>query len=215
MTSIAIVEDNRTVRESLRDWIDAEPGYHCVCVCGTAEEAMVDIPAHRPDVVLMDIHLPKLSGIACTAWLMERLPALQIVMLTVYRDHKTIFEALQAGAYGYLLKRSGPEEIIRAIVEVRTGGAPISSEIARLVIQKFHKPPAKHEPEIETLSERELEILSLVCEGLVNKEIGDRLGISYYTVRAHLRRIFEKLHVRCRAEAVTRYLQNRPASVEN
>lgn len=207
MTTIGIVEDNQTVRESLRDWIDAEPGYHCVCACRTAEEAMIEIPAHRPTVVLMDIHLPQLSGIACTAWLMERLPSLQIVMLTVYRDHKTIFEALQAGAYGYLLKRSGPEEIIHAIADVRTGGAPMSSEIARLVINAFHKPAARQEQ--ENLSDREMEILSLVCEGLVNKEIGDRLGISYYTVRAHLRRIFEKLHVRCRAEAVTRYLQNK------
>ena len=171
---------------------------------------MIEIPAHQPDIVLMDIHLPKLSGIACTAWLMERRPSLQIVMLTVYRDHKTIFEALQAGAYGYLLKRSGPEEIIRAIAEVRAGGAPMSSEIARLVIHTFHKPSSKDDR--ETLSEREMEILSHLCDGLGNKEIGDRLGISYFTVRAHLRRIYEKLHVRCRAEAVARYLQN-PASI--
>jgi DNA-binding NarL/FixJ family response regulator len=210
MTNIAIVEDERSVRELLREWIDAEPGCRCVCACATAEEAIVEIPAHQPEIVLMDIHLPKMSGIACTAWLMQRRPSLQIVMLTVYRDHHTIFEALQAGAFGYLLKRSGPEEIIRAIAEVRAGGAPMSSEIARLVIHTFHKPSSKDDR--ENLSDREMEILSFLCEGLGNKEIGDRLGISYFTVRAHLRRIYEKLHVRCRAEAVARYLQNPPAS---
>jgi DNA-binding NarL/FixJ family response regulator len=208
MTSVAIVEDNKVIRQSLREWIDAAPGHRCVCACSNAEDALAEIPRHAPDVVLMDIHLPGESGIACTARLKQLLPALQVIMVTVYRDHDLLFQALKAGACGYLLKRSSPEEILRAIAEVRAGGAPMTGEIARMVVETFQKPADKVSPS-EGLSSREAEILALVAEGFANKEIGARLGISYDTVRAHLRRIYERLHVRCRAEAVSRYLQFR------
>lgn len=204
MTSVAIVEDNPSIRRSLEEWVNAAPGYRCVCVCCDAETALKEIPGANPDVVLMDIQLPGKSGIECTARLKALMPKLQIVVVTVYRDRDLLFKALKSGASGYLLKRSTPEELLRAIAEVRSGGAPMTGEIARMVIETFHKPT--NEPLAE-LSPRELELLALVSKGLTNKEIGPQLEISYDTVRAHLRRIYEKLHVRCRSEAVTKFLQ--------
>jgi DNA-binding NarL/FixJ family response regulator len=207
MTSVAIVEDNPGIRRSLREWVNAAPGYRCVFDCGDAETALKEIPNLNPDVVLMDIQLPGESGIACTARLKSLLPAVQVVVVTVYRDRELIFQALKAGACGYLLKRSTPEELLRAIAEVRTGGAPMTGEIARMLVETFQTPATKSS-QPENLSSREMEILALVSKGLTNKEIGPQLNISYDTVRAHLRRIYEKLHVRCRSEAVTKYLQN-------
>lgn len=206
MTTVAIVEDNAVMRKSFRQWIDSAPEFRCVCACSTAEEALSEIPRCKPDVVLMDIHLPGESGIACTARLKEQLPALQVIMVTVYRNHELIFQALQAGACGYLLKRSSPEELLRAINEVRSGGAPMTSEIARMVVEAFQKKPLGTAVS-EGLTPREVEILALLSEGLANKEIGLRLDISYDTVRAHLRHIYEKLHVRGRTEAVKKYLK--------
>lgn len=207
MTTVAIVEDNPSIRRSLQEWVDSAPGLRCICACGDAETALKEVPRLRPDVVLMDIHLPGESGIACTARLRSMMPALQIIVVTVYRDRDLLFQALKAGACGYLLKRSSPEELLRAIAEVRSGGAPMTGEIARMVVETFQQ-PAKGMPAPAELSQREMELLALVAKGLTNKEIGPKLGISYDTVRAHLRRIYEKLHVRCRAEAVVRYLQN-------
>lgn len=205
MTAIAIVEDNETVRHTLREWIDATPGYQCVCACASSREALAAIPPLKPDVVLMDINLPGgESGIACTARLKALLPRLQVIMLTVYKDHDLIFQALQAGACGYLLKRSSREEILRAIAEIRTGGAPMTGEIARMLVETFQRPPHK-QPDVG-LSPREMEVLVLVSQGMANKEIAGRLNLSFDTVRNHLRHIYEKLHVRCRAEAVTKYL---------
>ena len=208
-TKVAIVEDNAVIRRSLREWIDAAPDHACVCACANAEAALVEIPPLGPDVVLMDIHLPGQSGIVCTARLKELMPAVQIIMVTVYRDHDLLFQALKAGACGYLLKRSTPEEILRAIAEVRAGGAPMTGEIARMVVETFQKPAARLAGSAE-LSSRETGILALLSEGLANKEIAARLGISYDTVRAHLRNIYEKLHVRSRSEAAIKYLQSRP-----
>ena len=142
MTKIAIVEDNATLRQYLAALIGATPGYTCVCSCASAEEALTGIPASRPDVVLMDIHLPGESGIACTARLREKMPNLQVIMLTVYKDIKTIFQALKVGACGYVLKRADEEEILAAIAEVRAGGAPMTSEIARMVVRSFMESPA-------------------------------------------------------------------------
>lgn len=207
MTTIAIVEDNETVRETLREWIDGTPGCQCVCACASSQEALKKFPRLGPDVALMDINLPGgESGIACTARLKELLPSLQIIMLTVYKDHDLIFQALQAGACGYLLKRSSREEILRAIADIRTGGAPMSGEIARMLVETFQKPPATKPPEAG-LSPREMEILILVAQGLTNKEIAGRLNLSFDTIRNHLRHIYEKLHVCCRTEAVMKYLQ--------
>jgi DNA-binding NarL/FixJ family response regulator len=206
LTRIAIVEDNATMRKSLTTLLDGTPGYRCVCACDCAEDALTEIPKHLPDVVLMDIHLPGESGIACTARLTDKLPELQVIMLTVYKDTKLIFQALKAGACGYVLKRSRPEEILEAIAEVRTGGAPMTGEIARMVVRSF-KQAQPNNPNHEGLSGRELEILTSLSEGLSNKEIGVSLNISAGTVRSHLMRIFKKLHVHCRSEAVAKYLR--------
>jgi len=207
MTTVAIVEDNAVMRRTFRQWLNASPDYRCVLACATAEEALAEIPQLKPDVVLMDIHLPGESGIACTARLKETLPALQVIMVTVYRNQELIFQALQAGACGYLLKRTSPEELLKAIAEVRSGGAPMTGEIARMLVETFQKKPASLPPEAD-LTHRESEVLALLSEGLSNKEIADRTGISYDTVRAHLRHIYEKLHVRGRTQAVNRYLKS-------
>ena len=205
-TTIAIVEDNPSIRQSLQEWVDSAPDYRCVCTCKDAETALIEIPKIKPDVVLMDIQLPGKSGIVCTARLKSMMPELQIIVVTVYRDRDLLFQALKVGACGYLLKRSSPEELLRAIAEVRSGGAPMTGEIARMVVETFQKPTNKISTPDE-LSPREIELLDLVARGLTNKEIGPKLNISYDTVRAHLRRIYEKLHVRCRTEAVMKYSQ--------
>lgn len=210
MTKVAVVEDNATLRQYLAELIGATPGHRCVCACASAEEALVEIPRNQPDVVLMDIHLPGESGIACTARLREKIPELQVIMLTVYKDIKMIFQALKAGACGYVLKRADEREILAAIAEVRAGGAPMTSEIARMVVRSFLEPPAAAQAETQQLSSRETEILALLAEGLSNKEIGARLHISFATVRTHLMHIYEKLHVRCRTEAAAKYLRAIP-----
>jgi DNA-binding NarL/FixJ family response regulator len=210
-TTVGIVEDDANVSSSLRSLIDNAPGYRCVCICENAKVALTKIPRHHPDVVLMDINLPGESGIACTARLKHELPSLQIIMLTVFREPKALFQSLKAGACGYLLKRSKPEEILEAIAEVRDGGAPMSGNIARMVVEAFHD-NSTQPAENEKLSQREEEVLSLLSKGLVNKEIGDQLHISKDTVRAHLRKIYEKLHVRCRVEAVNKYMERRDPS---
>jgi DNA-binding NarL/FixJ family response regulator len=212
-TKVAIVEDNPNLRQYLTELIGGAPGHRCVCACGSAEEALARIPPSRPNVVLMDINLPGESGIACTAQLRQKLPDVQVIMLTVYKDIKVISEALKAGACGYVLKRSEEKEILDAIAEVRAGGAPMTSEVARMVVRTFmeaRKPPDPHGT--EQLSAREMELLALVAEGFSNKEIASHLHISNDTVRSHLRHIFEKLHVRCRTEAAAKYFRsNQPA----
>jgi DNA-binding NarL/FixJ family response regulator len=207
MITVAIVEDNETVRQMLRELIDATPRLSCVGTFATAKEAMVGIPKLRPDVTLMDIHLPGESGIACTAKLKARLPDLQVIIWTVYKDIELIFRALKAGACGYLLKRAPSEEVLRAIIDVHSGGAPMTSEIARLVVQSFQSSPVASIQE-QRLSPREFEILALLSEGITNKEIAVRLGISSETVRTHLGHIYEKLHVQGRTEAVSKYLNS-------
>lgn len=207
MITVAIVEDNETVRQTLRELIDAASGFRCVCACATGKEALVEIPRAKPDVVLMDIHLPGESGIVLTARLKERLPELQVIILTVYKDIELIFQALKAGASGYLLKRAPSGDVLRALKEVRSGGAPMTGEIARLIVQSFQKPSTKG-GDMQGLSRRELEILELLAEGISNKEIASRLGISFETVRTHLGHIYEKLHVQGRTEAVTKFLKS-------
>jgi DNA-binding NarL/FixJ family response regulator len=230
-TKVAIVEDKPGLRQYLAELIGGTPGYRCVCACASAEEALVKIPNARPNVVLMDIqlvkipnarpnvvlmdiHLPGESGIACTAQLRQKLPKLQVIMLTVYKDIKVITQALKAGACGYVLKRADEKEILDAIAEVRAGGAPMTSEVARMVVRTFMEAPKLPDPNgTEQLSARESELLALVAEGFTNKEIGARLNISNDTVRSHLVHIFEKLHVRCRTEAAAKYFRSKPESV--
>lgn len=208
-TTIAVIEDNETMRKMLVELIENTPEYRCVCACSTSREARIEVPRHRPDVALMDIHLPDESGIACTARLTGQMPALQVIMVTVYKDTDLIFQALKAGACGYILKRFRPEEIIQAIAEARTGGAPMTPEIARMVVRSFREPSLA--PNVEGLTSREAEILMLLAEGLSNKEIAQKTGISAGTVRIHLGHIFKKLHVRCRTEAAAKYLRTKHA----
>lgn len=210
MTKVAIVEDNDTLRLYLAELIGGTPAHSCVCACASAEDALKEIPIHKPDVVLMDIHLPGESGIVCTARLRETMPNLQVIMLTVYKDIKMIFQALKVGACGYVLKRSDEKEILGAIAEVRAGGAPMTSEIARMVVRSFMEQPAEKSENTEGLSTREMEILALLAEGLSNKEIGSQLHISSTTVRTHLMHVYEKLHVRCRTEAAAKYFRSKP-----
>ena len=209
MTKVAIVEDNATLRQYLAEFVGGTAGLKVVCTCGSAEEALVKLPAHQPEVVLMDIHLPGESGIACTARLRELMPDLQVIMLTVYKDIKMIFQALKAGACGYVLKRADEREILDAIAEVRAGGAPMTSEVARMVVRSFREEPVAASG-TEQLSARENELLALLSEGLSNKEIASQLNISFATVRTHLMHIYEKLHVRCRTEAAAKYLRSKP-----
>jgi len=204
MTKVAIIEDNNTMRKMLIELVDSAPGYRCVCACSTSKEALIEVPKHQPDVALMDIHLPDESGINCTARLTEKMPGLQVIMVTVYQDINLIFQALKAGACGYILKRFRPEEIIQAIAEVRAGGAPMTSEIARMLVQSFRTPTAVPDA---GLTAREAEILELLAEGLSNKEIARKTSIAAGTVRNHLANIFKKLHVRCRSGATAKYLR--------
>jgi len=204
--TVAIVEDNTAVSDSLKKVIEQSGEYNCLAVYANAESALKQIPKIDPDVVIMDIELPEMSGIECTARLKRLLPEAQILILTVYKNSDLIFKALEAGASGYLLKRSTSDEILHAIRDVREGGAPMSGEIARKVVQYFRKPGSAN-PEIQSLTRREEEILGLLAEGYTSKEIGDKLSISYDTVCSHLRHIYDKLHVRSRTQAVIKYLQ--------
>ena len=207
MISVALVEDDRILRNSMAQLIGVAEGYRCLAEFATAEEALVKIPSLHPDVVVMDINLPKLSGIDCTRLLKQDHPEISVLMLTVYEDSERIFEALSVGASGYLLKRSATTEILQAIQDVKDGGAPMSSQVARKVVASFCKPKPPGS-DLTGLSEREAEILAQLAQGYANKEIADRMHISASTVRTHLRHIYEKLHVRSRAEAIVRF---RPA----
>ena len=198
--SISIVEDQREMRESLVEWLGNAPCLHCVGAHANAEEALRDIPGENPDVVLMDINLTGMNGIQCVARLKARLPATQVLMLTTYDDGDLIFDSLRAGANGYLLKNMPQEELVEAVHQVRAGGAPMSLQIARKVINYFHQ-AKKAATEVGQLTTREQEILRLLAKGYMYKEIADHLGLSMSTVRTHVSAVYEKLHVHSRTEA--------------
>jgi DNA-binding NarL/FixJ family response regulator len=200
MIKVGIVEDNKTLREGFETLINRTPGFQCVCTCATVAEALKKIPKIQPDVVLMDIQLPDQSGVECTAQIKALLPSMQIIIVTVYEDSDRIFQALRAGACGYLLKRAKPERIIAAIREAQEGGVPMTPEVARKVIGQF-RGQAQAASEVESLSARENEVLELVMQGLGNKEIADRLSVTVAAVKWHLQHIYEKLHVHSRTEA--------------
>jgi DNA-binding NarL/FixJ family response regulator len=205
MITVAIVEDDAGVRRSLEWLLKTSAEFSCVGACGSAEEAWRLLPKAAPEVVLMDINLPNHSGIECTARLKELLPSVQIVMITVYDETEKVFNALRAGASGYILKRSTPERILQAVREVHAGGVPMSSEIARKVLGAFRH-PAPASADEHNLSRREQEVLELLAEGCSNKAIAQRLSLSIETVTWHLRHIYAKLHVRSRTQAALRFL---------
>lgn len=207
MIRVSMVEDDRATREGFVKLLRHVPQIVCLGAYGSAEEAEREIPKLLPDVVLMDINLPGRSGIECVHRLKLAHPKLQFVMLTTYDDSELIFKSLQAGASGYLLKRSTEEEILAAVEEVQRGGAPMSMQIARKVVSYFHE-IAKPSGEVEKLTAREQVILSLLAKGSYYKEIAAELGISANTVRNHLHVIYGKLHVQSRTEAVLKYLSH-------
>ncbi len=207
--NVSIVEDQDETREHLTLLVNGAPGFSCVSNHGSAEEALAEIPKLNPDVVLMDINLPGISGIDCVRQLKEAAPDIQTLMWTMYEDADQIFEALTAGANGYLLKRDPPSKVLESITElVSEGGAPFSPRIARIVVQYFQGKPAATSEQYN-LSKRELEILELLAKGHRYKEIANDLGISFDTVRSHLRNIYEKLQVSSRTEAVVKFLNGK------
>jgi len=202
---VALVEDRPDVQESWVRLINSFPDIKCICTCASAEEALQLIPPANPGVVLMDIFMPGMTGIECTARLKLILPKTPIIILTSSDDDETVFQALQAGADGYLLKRTKPADLRAALLDVLTGGAPMSSEIARRVVASFRqKSPVKDDS--LSLTVRESEILQLLAKGYANKEIADKLEMAVETVRSHLKHIYEKMHVRSRGEAVYRFM---------
>jgi DNA-binding NarL/FixJ family response regulator len=204
---ISVVEDNDRFRDTLSVMLDGYPGFRCIGKHRTAEEAVARIPHECPDVVLMDIELPRRSGIDCVRELKRRMPSLPIMMLTAYDNPEKIFESLRAGACGYLLKRTPPAELLEAIRELHRGGSPMSTQIARRVVASLHESVSSSSTTV-TLTEREEQILSRLAKGYSNKEIADLLSVTLETVRTHLRHIYEKLHVHSRTEAVIKYLDS-------
>lgn len=206
---VSIVEDIDMIRENLSALLNGSEGFECAGTYKDAESAIEKIPQNRPDVILMDINLPKANGIECLRKLKPIIPETQVIMLTVYDDFDNIFESLRAGATGYLLKRTHPNKLLEAIREVHSGGSPMSGQIARMVVQSFSRPQpgGGGGSTAESLSKREAEILELLSKGYRYKEIAEMLFISMDTVRTHIRKIYEKLHVRSRTEAVLMYLQ--------
>lgn len=201
---VAIVEDDREVRQSLISIINHEPTMACAGAFASAEEALLNIPKLHPQIVLMDINLPGQSGIECVRGLTAALPGIQIVMLTVYHDSKAIFDSLAAGATGYLLKPVKSDELVSSIANVRAGGAPMSPNIARQVVQTFRRTDAKQD-NLPDLTPREKEVLDLLAKGFQSKEIAAKLEMAYWTVETHIGHIYQKLHVRSRAQAVAKY----------
>ena len=204
--TVSIVEDNEQLRTTLAKVLNRSEGFKCLSHYGTAEDGLKDLPQVKPQVVLMDINLPGMNGVECVRQLKQLYPAVQVIMLTVYEDTANIFSALAAGATGYMLKRTKTPELLEAIQEVNRGGSPMTTHIARKVTLSFLKagPSPKS---TENLSQREQEVLDCLSQGFLYKEIAEKLGISYETVHTYIRRIYEKLQVRTRTEAVAKFLK--------
>jgi DNA-binding NarL/FixJ family response regulator len=209
--TICIIEDNRGTCESLLALLKQEPSLRCLATYGTGEAALAGIPAQKPDIVLVDINLPGMDGIELIAKLKLKLPELPMLILTTYEESTLIFNALRAGASGYLLKKAIPEELVSAIEEVLAGGAPLSLQVARKVVSYFRelenqKSGAGAAAAVQKLTAREQEILAFLAKGYLIKEISDQLGITFHTARTHIRNIYEKLHVQSRSEAILKFL---------
>jgi DNA-binding NarL/FixJ family response regulator len=202
--TVMVVEDNQGLRQQLLQILESAPDIKCAGSFVSAEAALPQILAQKPDVVLMDIKLPGMSGIQCVAEIKKAMPDIQILMVTVYEDSERIFRALKAGANGYLIKSSPPDQLLESIRDVYKGGAPISSHIARKVVQHFHLlGPSVQES--ENLSPREQEVLDLLAMGFIYKEIGSKLNIGAETVRTYVKNICQKMHVRSRLEAIAKH----------
>jgi DNA-binding NarL/FixJ family response regulator len=204
---VMIVEDDDAVREGLRMLINGSEGYQCVASCPSAEIALVEISEHQPQVILMDINLPGMNGIECVVCIKNLFPEIQVMMLTVFDNADEIFRSLEAGATGYMLKKTPPAKLLEAISELLNGGSPMSGEIARKVVQAFAR-PVKHQFPEGNLTPREEEILSFLSKGFLYKEIASELFISIDTVRTHIRKIYQKLQVRTRTEALLRSMKH-------
>jgi DNA-binding NarL/FixJ family response regulator len=204
--SVSIVDDEADLREHIGGYLTAAGNIRCLSTYASAEEALEHLPQDKPDVILMDINLGGMDGIECVHRLTTLMPSAQVMMLTVFEDTEKIFRALAAGASGYLLKRMSPRKLIEAIEDVVNGGSPMSASIARKVVQSF-KAAAPRDDESAELSQRERSVLEGLAEGLAYKQIADQLGVSIHTVRNYIRRIYEKLHVQTRTEAVAKFLR--------
>jgi DNA-binding NarL/FixJ family response regulator len=205
--TVSIVEDDEKFRGTLARLINSTRGLVCISQHSNAESALKELPAHPPDVVMMDINMPGMSGVDCVRLLKRQLPAILVVMLTVYEDSELIFKALSAGAVGYLLKRSTPDQIIHAIQNAHQGGSPMTSQIARQVVEAFQKKQSDGQSDYGKLTTREQAVLNQLAKGSSYAQIAESLGISFYTVRAHLRSIYEKLHVNSATQAIGIHLQ--------
>jgi len=204
--TVSIVEDSDQLRGTLARVLNRAEGFRCLSNYPSAEAALEGIPKDRPNVVLMDINLPGMNGVECVQKLKQIVPETLVVMLTVYEDTENIFNALAAGASGYLLKRTTSAELLAAIQDVQKGGSPMTTHIARKVVQSFQKAGPSTQA-TENLSQREQEVLDCLSQGFLYKEIAEKLGISYETVHTYIRRIYEKLQVRTRTEAVAKFLR--------
>jgi DNA-binding NarL/FixJ family response regulator len=204
--TVSIVDDEPDLREHIAGYLNAAGDIRCQSGYASAEEALAHLPQDKPDVVLMDINLGGMDGIECVRRLTTLMPEAQVVMLTVFEDTEKIYRALAAGASGYLLKRMPPEKLLEAIAEVRAGGSPMSASIARKVVQSFQGNQPRGDESMD-LSQRERSVLNGLADGLAYKQIADQLGVSIHTVRNYIRRIYEKLHVQTRTEAVAKFMR--------
>lgn len=207
MIRVAVVEDISEIRQGLELILNNTDGFTCVATYTNAEDAVLGLPALNADVAIMDIHLPGMTGIECIAQIKDKCAGTQFMMFSVYDDDDNIFDALKAGASGYLLKKTPPGKIIDAIIELQNGGSPMSAHIARKVVAAFRQ-PEKNKATVETLSPREMEVLELLAKGLLYKEIGVKLSIAIGTVKQHIHKIYEKLHVQNKTEAINKYFKN-------
>ena len=203
---VSIVEDDTRIRAMLKELFSNEPGFRLLAAHSSAEEALQHTYIDYPQVFIMDINLPGIDGIACVSKMRLKCPNSQFLMYTVNDDDMRVFEALKAGANGYILKGSSPQQIIDAVLELSQGGAPMSAHVARRVVGQFRKAP-EGSSDIEGLSEREQQVLTLLAQGLLYKEIAEQMDITTGTVKQHIHRIYSKLHVQNRTEAVNRYFK--------